>query len=103
MAHARSTVYDGRVDSFDRKHLAALGIALLGLVTLAAAGWQSVSHLREDSQLVRRTRDTQAQIGDVYHTLLELETSQRGYLLTTHAPYLTRYRSGKGRLDGQLD
>jgi PAS domain S-box-containing protein len=91
------------VDALDRKHITALGVALLGLAALATAGWQSISRLRDSVELVSQTRETQARIGDVYHTLLELETSQRGYLLTGEASLLAPYRAEAQRLQSQLD
>jgi PAS domain S-box-containing protein len=85
-----------------RKTLAALGIALLGLAALAGAGWQSIARLRDSAELVRHTRDAQARIGDVYHTLLELEVHQRTWMLTGAADALAPYRAGQERLQSQL-
>lgn len=35
-------------------------------------------------------------------TLLDLETSQRGYLLTLERPYLEPYRQAQARLDADV-
>ena len=86
-----------------RKYIAALAVALLGLAALAAAGWESIARLRENVALVGQTRDAQAQIGDVYHALLELEVSQRSWLLNAEAPALGAYRTALDQLQSQLD
>ncbi len=89
--------------AFDRKYLAALVIALLSLGALAAAGWRSIGVLRDNVEQVRHARDLQFRIDDIRHTLLQLESSQRGYLLTHDEADLQPYRAGLSRLPAQLD
>lgn len=89
--------------TFDRKYLAALLIALLSLAALAEAGWQAMVRLRSSVEHVRHSHESQDQIDGIYRTLLDLETSQRGYLLTQEQPYLAPYRAGQARLHAEMD
>jgi PAS domain S-box-containing protein len=89
--------------SFDRKYLVALAIALLTLAGLTAAGWKTVSQMRDTVEQVRHSHESQGQIDVIYRTLLDMESSQRGYLLTREAPYLAPYRAATARLHAQMD
>jgi PAS domain S-box-containing protein len=88
--------------SFDRKYAVALVVGALVLAALSIAGWRSVEQMRAALALARDTHLAQRRFEDVYRTLLDLETSQRGYLLTHEAPYLEPYRLALARLDHEL-
>jgi PAS domain S-box-containing protein len=88
--------------SFDRKVVAALVIALLCFAGLVALGVQTTLQLRGSEAAADRARDLQVQLRDVYSALLDLETSQRGYLLTLAPSYLEPYRRALARLDEEL-
>ena len=81
--------------------LAAL-VAWCCFVVLVALQLQTPARLRHGVAQVDHTRNVQAQIQRIRLTLLELESSQRGYLLTHERPYLEPHRSGLTELDAQL-
>ena len=78
-------------------------IALVTLTGLAAAGWKTVAQLRNTIEQVRQSRESQTQIDIIYRTLLGLESSQRGVLLTREAPYLATYRAAMAQLHAQME
>ena len=88
--------------SFDRKYLVALAIALLCFGALVALGISTTAQLRKSEAGANRARDLQVQIENVYATMLDLDTDQRGYLLTLQPSYLDPYRSALLRLDDEL-
>lgn len=89
--------------TFDRKYLAALLLALLTLSALAVAGWQTTSQLRSNTEMVRHSHETTRQIDRIHGALLELETSQRGYLLTREDGDLASYRAAQARLPAEME
>ncbi len=88
--------------SIDRKYFVALAIALLCFGLLVALGIHTATQLRESETGADQARNLQARIKDVYVTVLELEASQRGYLLTLKPSYIEPYRSALARLDTEL-
>lgn len=88
----------GQMRLFDRKLLAAFvsGVALLALVlTLARA---SIQQLQLTSSQARATEEFRRQLDAVAETLLNMETGQRGYLLTASADYLQPYEIGRKQI-----
>lgn len=88
--------------SFDRKYLLALTIALLLFVVLVDLGANSIGRLRESMATVEHTHQVQAQIDNVEETLLKLETSQRGYLLTLDGRQLDSYKAALVKLGVEM-
>lgn len=88
---------------FDRKALAVAAVVVLGIGALVALSLQSQSQLRHDVAELDHVGEIQAQTQRIYITLLDLETSQRGYLLTQEAEYLGPYQAGLERLHAEAE
>jgi CHASE3 domain sensor protein len=71
------------------------------LVLMAWNGYLAVNHLREMQKISARTLETsmvQEDISGVLKDLTDMETGQRGYLLTGNPSYLQPYADAKGRI-----
>ena len=71
------------------------------LVLMAWNAYLAVSHLRQVQQIAALTLESstiQADISGVLKDLTDMETGQRGYLLTGDASYLQPYTDAKGRI-----
>lgn len=67
-------------------------IAFLAIQTIAAAGFLSLLHFRSATQWVAHTQQVLLELESVGHSLLKVETGQRGYVLTGAEHYLDPYR-----------
>lgn len=90
------------VAKFDRKYAAMAAVAVAGLVALTVQSLQTVGQLRDDMVALDRALDVQVQVQRINTRVLELETGQRGYLLTLEPTYLEPYHAGLVRLDAEL-
>jgi CHASE3 domain sensor protein len=75
------------------------GVTLLALI--AWNGYLAVSHLRQLRRAQEFTVESsviQANIAAVLRDMTDMETGQRGYLLTAQASYLEPYSDAKGRI-----
>jgi len=88
--------------SLDRKYVVALAIALLCFGLLVALGIRTATQLRDSETAADQARNLQARIKDVYVTVLELESSQRDYLLSLKPSYIEPYRRASARFDTEL-
>ena len=83
-----------------RKALLQIGApALLAFMVLNAG--LAVNHLRQMQGIAARTLESstiQADISSVLKDLTDMETGQRGYLLTGNPSYLQPYNDAKGRI-----
>ena len=72
-----------------------VGYALAGLVLLlvAAVGYQSTSSLIENDELVNHTHQVRRELADLLSPLKDVETGQRGYVITGDESYLEPYQS----------
>jgi CHASE3 domain sensor protein len=81
---------------------AALQVGTLALLTLIAwNAYLAVNHLRQmrrNAALVLESSMIQADISAVLRDLTDMETGQRGYLLTDDASYLQPYTDAKARI-----
>jgi len=81
---------------------ALLQIAALAL--LAVTAWNAYlafSHLKQMQHIAARTLESstiQADISNVLKDLTDMETGQRGYLLTGNPLYLQPYTDARGRI-----
>ena len=76
-------------------------VALATLAALVGVSLRLPMELRTQMSSLDHARDVRAQGQELLATLLDLETSQRGYLLTLEDSYLQPYREGLARLDWQ--
>ena len=91
-----------RIVALDRAIGFLLAIGILALVALAAVAHGQFAKLEDTARLAERTRDTLDSIQDVSRALLDAETGQRGYLLTSQDSYLDPYRSGAAAVEVSL-
>jgi len=81
----------------------ALQIGATALIALMAwTAYLAVNHLRQMQKTVALTLETsmtQSDISSVLKDLTDMETGQRGYLLTVDPSYLQPYTDAKGRIE----
>ena len=83
-----------------RKAALQIGVPAL-LAFIAWNAYLAVSHLkreRETSALTLESSALQAELSGVFRDLTDMETGQRGYLLTGDPSYLQPYTEAKGRI-----
>jgi len=85
---------------------AALQIGVPALLALMAwNGYLAVSHLKQTQKTAALTLESsmiQADISAVLKDLTDMETGQRGYLLTADPSYLQPYTDAKARIDTDI-
>lgn len=62
----------------------------------------SAAHYRSSIAWVLHTKDVLASLDELLLTLSNAESSQRGFLLTGEAPYLSAYGRARAQIDGDL-
>ena len=81
---------------------AALQIAAIALLAFMAVNtYLAIRHLqriRQSAELTQESSTIQAHIADVSRDLTDMETGQRGYLLSGDTEYLQPYTEAKGRI-----
>src|SRR5258705_12546490 len=83
-----------------RKALLQIGVPAL-LAFMAWNAYLAVNHLKLMQHIAARTLESltiQADISSVLKDLTDMETGQRGYLLTGSPSYLQPYNDAKGRI-----
>lgn len=83
-----------------RKTALQLGAAFL-LALIAWNGYIALSHVKHTQRIAALTLQSsmiQAKISGIQNDLLNMETGQRGYLLTGNPSYLRPYREAKDRI-----
>ena len=83
-----------------RKALLQIGAPAL-LAFMAGNAYLAVNHLQQMQHIAARTLESstiQADISSVLKDLTDMETGQRGYLLTGDPSYLQPYADAKGRI-----
>jgi len=83
-----------------RKALLQIGAPAL-LAFMAWNAYLAVNHLKQMQHIAARTLESstiQADISSVLKDLIDMETGQRGYLLTGNPSYLQPYTEAKGRI-----
>ena len=87
-----------------RKVALYIGVPVLfGLMVFN--GYLAVNHLRrmqKSAVLVQKSSDIQAHIFDVQRDLTDMETGQRGYLITGDSQYLLPYTNAKSRTENDF-
>jgi signal transduction histidine kinase/DNA-binding response OmpR family regulator/CHASE3 domain sensor protein len=80
-----------------------LGLSLIVLFTSSLASWISISNLIESSTLVARSNDIITNLNDVISAVKDVETGQRGFLLTGDKIFLEPYNGAKESALGLLN
>lgn len=88
--------------SFDRKLLVALLVAVLAALALNLLRLQAVVPVRADLEQLQHAHRVQGALDEVLDTLLEMQSGQRGYLLTLDRADLTPYLDAARRLEPAL-
>jgi CHASE3 domain sensor protein len=86
------------------RRLAVVGLGVT-LVLLAAVDWVTILAFRwtlESGDLARNTLKVLAQIETAMGSITDLETGQRGFVLTGQAAYLEPYEDGLKTLPGEM-
>ncbi|HWK51721.1 MAG TPA: CHASE3 domain-containing protein [Steroidobacter sp.] len=87
---------------FGRKNAASVIASALLLAVVLWMARLSLQEMRDTSDLSDHSEDVRLALAAVSQSLLEMETGQRGYLLTGQDAYLEPYQAGVSGLDGQL-
>jgi PAS domain S-box-containing protein len=88
--------------SFDKTFLLGLVLAALCLAGLTVTVYLTANQLRESLDLAQGSQDLLVTLERISTGLVDLETGQRGYLLTGDEQYLKPYLAASGRLDEEL-
>ena len=84
-----------------RKAVLQIGVPAL-LIFIAWNGYLAVNHLKRLHTIAALTLESsaiQAEIAVVLKDVIDMETGQRGFLLTGDPPYLQPYTDAKGRIE----
>src|SRR3984893_6377299 len=87
-----------------RKATLQIGAPAL-LVFMAWNAYLAVNHLQQTQKIAALTLESsmiQADIASVLKDLTDMETGQRGYLLTENSSYLQPYADAKGRIETDI-
>nr|WP_298726695.1 CHASE3 domain-containing protein [uncultured Steroidobacter sp.] len=87
---------------FGRKNAASLIASGLLLAVVLWMAWLSLQEMRDTSELSDHSEDVRLALAAVSQSLLEMETGQRGFLLTGQEAYLEPYHAGVAGLEDQL-
>lgn len=84
-------------------------IAVIGLVQLALLGLVSVKLINDSflasevsQQAVTQSSETISRLGDVFQQLQDVETSERGYVITGNRVFLDRYQTASDDLASEI-
>jgi CHASE3 domain sensor protein len=91
---------DGTINKMIRKVVLQVGVPAL-LAFMAVNAYLAINHLKQMQKIAALTLESsiiQTDISGVLRDLTDMETGQRGYLLTADASYLQPYTSAKNRI-----
>src|SRR6478735_6893616 len=83
--------------------LLAFLAALLAVLTLAIFSWRSLQERSESAERVKHSTAVLAAVEEVLSTAKDLETGQRGFLLTGQEQFLEPYNVAIAELPSQFD
>jgi CHASE3 domain sensor protein len=96
--------HEGRQNQMIRKAALQIGVPAL-LAFIAWNAYLAVSHLKRVQTIAALTLESsaiQAELSGVEKDVTDMETGQRGYLLTGNPAYLQPYADAKGRIEIDL-
>jgi signal transduction histidine kinase len=87
-----------------RSRRALIGFAMVVATLLANSllTYLNIQRLRDHADSVEHSHEVLEQLGRVMTTLLDAETGQRGYLLTSHSDYLEPYKAAAVEAEAQV-
>jgi PAS domain S-box-containing protein len=74
--------------------LAGFALALALLVCVAWLVWQNTNHMQETAEMVAHTHEVQANLNRLLTLLDDIETGQRGFVITGDPKFLEPFESG---------
>ncbi len=89
--------------NFKRNLIISSSVSMLILLSSAAASFISIRSLRESNNLIHHTQTVINHINAVSESLLNAQTSMRGFLITGKEENLERYKPSKGNTDVHLE
>ena len=89
--------------SFDRNVIIGLVVVFLVLIANTILSNQAANTLVRDGELVAHSYETQTAIEDALSTVLQAESSARGYVITGDESHLEPYRQAVGAIDRKLE
>jgi PAS domain S-box-containing protein len=97
-----AAVYRGQSLATERKVQVGFGLALVFLVVISAASIFSVTRLRQDTGWATHTEEVISSLRLLLSNITDVETAERGYIITGAESYLIPYNSARGSFDGEL-
>ncbi len=88
--------------SLRRSHLLIGVLVLLTLATNAFVAYWNITRLIRNQHLVAQTFETEAQIEEIVSLAKDIETEQRGFLLTGDESYVAPLREADSKIDAAL-
>ena len=101
--HSEPHLKDGTIKMIRKIALQILAFALLAFI--ACNAYLGINHIRQtrrNAALTLESSTIQAAISDVLTDFTDMETGQRGYLLTENPSYLRPFTDAKGRIGADL-
>jgi two-component system, sensor histidine kinase and response regulator len=89
--------------SIEQKILAGFGLALLVSLGVAFTLYQSANQLLVAKQWVRHTNDVMRQLDDLLDNLADIDSGQRGYLVTGDSSYIPLVNSAAERIPSNIN
>ena len=81
----------------------ALLLPIISFGTVGIISYYEINNFLDDENWVKHTYQVIGQADDVEKSMLDIETGERGYLLTHNIVYLEPYNSGIAHIHAQLD
>ena len=78
-------------------------IAAIAIILISAVSYQSLQSRSASAEMVRHTGEVISGIEAVFSSVKDMETGQRGFLITGEERYLEPYLQGRGRYAGEID
>src|SRR4051794_28646326 len=79
--------------TFGRKLALGFAIAVLTLVMIGFSGYRSTVHLIDNDQWVTHTHEVRTKLSDLISSLKDVETGQRGFVISGEENFLEPYRA----------
>ena len=79
------------------------GLALAILLAIGAASYRTTAKLTEMAEMVAHTHQVLEGLSHLTQALLDVETGNRGYIITGAEPYLEPYQSGLAVVDKSVE
>src|SRR5579862_1050716 len=88
--------------TFDKSIWIAIGLVVTLLLFSAALAYRNIDKLNDDAAVVAHTHEVLDLISDVLLTIIDAETGERGYIITSKEEYLHPYHAAVARLDEEM-